>query len=220
MAISWRTLPTEEPPGAGDLDQGAPVLGANSPGLSAQWPRTAGSGLRSQSLARRLAGRVLDQRHGCLPGHHLTRHQSADRKFARRLPSSRPGQVRGVATEPHTSQFDNAQPTGNPAAIIPMQRIRGPIFLDCGGSDSVWSSCPYANAIMSRLDQAHDPYPHLLYAYPDGGHGVGDLVPYEPDQLGPATADLWGSSPNANHNADAQIWPHLLASLAGSGGAF
>ena len=120
---------------------------------------------------------------------------------------------------PYTSQFDNPQPTGDPAAIIPVQRIRGPIFLDCGGSDSVWSSCPYADAIMSRLDQARDPYPHLLYAYPDAGHGVGDIVPYEPDQLGPAAADLLGSSPNANHNADAQLWPHLLAFLAGSGGA-
>lgn len=137
-----------------------------------------------------------------------------------RLPPSGPGQVRGVATEPQTSQFDNPQPTGDPAAIIPVQRIRGPIFLDCGGSDSVWSSCPYADAIMSRLDQARDPYPHLLYAYPDAGHGVGDIVPYEPDQLGPAAADLLGSSPNANHNADAQIWPHLLAFLAGSGGAY
>ena len=52
---------------------------------------------------------------------------------------------------PYTFQFDNPHPVDDPAAVIPVERIRGPVFLDCGGADAVWVSCPYARAIMTRL---------------------------------------------------------------------
>ncbi|MHB1526926.1 MAG: acyl-CoA thioesterase/bile acid-CoA:amino acid N-acyltransferase family protein [Candidatus Dormibacteria bacterium] len=117
---------------------------------------------------------------------------------------------------PYTTQFDDPYPTDNSAAVIPVEQIHGPIFLDCGGADSVWTSCAYADAIMSRLAAHHDPYQHVLYAYPDAGHGVGSIVPYEPDQLSPGCSDLAGSFPSANHIVDAQLWPHLLSFLANS----
>lgn len=46
---------------------------------------------------------------------------------------------------PYTKEFDTPEPTDNPAAVIPVQEIRGPVFLDCGGADKVWTSCPYAS---------------------------------------------------------------------------
>jgi dienelactone hydrolase len=115
---------------------------------------------------------------------------------------------------PYTTEFDNPRPSDNPEAVIPVERIKGPILAVCGGRDSVWSSCAYAEAIMSRLDRAGELYIHQLYAYPDAGHGAGELVPYEPHaQAGAAV----GASPDANPRAVEQLWPRVLAFLQGVG---
>jgi dienelactone hydrolase len=113
---------------------------------------------------------------------------------------------------PYTSEFDNPSPADDPAAVIPDQRIQGPVFLDCGEADQTWTSCPFAQAILSLLDAHHDHWSHVLYAYAGAGHFVGSLVPYEP--LAPASA---GSDPSyaADQEADALLWPHLLRFLGG-----
>jgi dienelactone hydrolase len=112
---------------------------------------------------------------------------------------------------PYTREFDQPAPIDDPAAIIPDQRIHGPVFLDCGEADQTWTSCPFARAILSLLDAHHDPWTHVLYAYPGAGHYVGELVPYEPEA--PAVA---GPDPSfaADQEADALLWPHLLHFLA------
>ena len=115
---------------------------------------------------------------------------------------------------PYTSQFDNPSPTDIPAAIIPVERIHGPVFLICGGADQVWLSCPYSQAIMSRLAAHHDRYPHVLDAYQYAGHGVGLLAPYEPVAGATLNSPVSGDSPEANPNALAQVWPHFLQFLA------
>jgi dienelactone hydrolase len=114
---------------------------------------------------------------------------------------------------PYTRQHFDPSPTDDPAAVIPVERIAGPMFLVCGGSDRTWVSCPYAQAIVGRLDANHVAYPHVLLSYPEAGHGVGDMAPYQPG----STLYLSGSSPAANPLADAQAWPALLAFLAGLG---
>src|SRR5262249_41295890 len=45
---------------------------------------------------------------------------------------------------PYTRQFDDPNPSDDPSAAIPVERIQGPILLACGGADTVWVSCPYA----------------------------------------------------------------------------
>ena len=112
---------------------------------------------------------------------------------------------------PYTRQFDDPHPTDDPAAVIPVARIKGPVFLDCGGDDHVWSSCPYAHAIMAELGAAHDPYPHTLIVSQGGGHGSALEVPYEP---GTAEAE-WGTSlaggtAVANDLAWATQWPRFM----------
>jgi hypothetical protein len=113
---------------------------------------------------------------------------------------------------PYTSQVDNPDPTDNPAAIIPDQRIEGPVFLDCGDADLTWTSRPYARAILSLLDAHHDRWAHVLYAYPGAGHPVGTLVAYEPYSAAVAAAD-------PDYATDQQalplLSPHLLTFLAG-----
>lgn len=121
---------------------------------------------------------------------------------------------------PYTRQVDEPYPTDTPAALIPVQKIRGPVFLDCGTADQVWTSCAFAEAIQSRLNAAHDHYPHVLYRYQGAGHGAGDLIPYEP--ISASTADLdgniGGDSPLANSDAAARLWPQLLDFLADPAG--
>ena len=114
---------------------------------------------------------------------------------------------------PYTTQIDAPHPSDNPLAVIPVNRIHGPILLDCGGADRVWNSCAYAQAIMAELAAAKDPRPHSLLSYPNGGHGVGALVPYEPSAE-PNVGNLNGNTPLADALARADLWPRLLAFLA------
>jgi dienelactone hydrolase len=120
---------------------------------------------------------------------------------------------------PYTHQVDQPSPTDNPAAVIPVQKIRGPVFLNCGTDDHVWTSCAFAQAIQGRLTATHDRYPHVLYEYQGAGHGDG-LVPYEPlsSAYEALDSESQGDSPLADSNAAARLWPELLAFLADSGG--
>jgi dienelactone hydrolase len=109
---------------------------------------------------------------------------------------------------PFTSEFDNPAPTDEPNAVIPVERIAGPVLLDCAGQDEVWSSCPYADAIVSRLDHAGGQFSHVLYRYPDAGHGIGEALPYEP--FATPSADPHYS---ADQLARSDLWPRILAYL-------
>ena len=82
---------------------------------------------------------------------------------------------------PYTSASVSANvPADDPAAAIPVQDIRGPVFLDCGTDDQIWDSCAYALRIENHLTAARFAYPHVLYRYQGAGHWVNGLVPYEP----------------------------------------
>lgn len=113
---------------------------------------------------------------------------------------------------PFTADFGNPAPSDNPAAVIPDQRIDGPVFLDCGEADQTWPSCPYARAILSRLDRYHDRWTHVLYAYPGAGHLVGALIPDEP--LGPLALGAAVPSATAIQEAEPALFQHLLGFLA------
>ncbi|HET9172786.1 MAG TPA: acyl-CoA thioesterase/bile acid-CoA:amino acid N-acyltransferase family protein [Actinospica sp.] len=113
--------------------------------------------------------------------------------------------------------WNDPDPADAQNAIIPVEQIRGPVFLVCGGQDQVWSSCPYTDAISARLARNHFPYPVTALHYPAAGHFGGDLIPFMPfaDEDSP-TATLSGSGGTelADEQAEAQSWPRLLAFLA------
>ncbi len=117
---------------------------------------------------------------------------------------------------PYTADVDNPAPTDTPAAVIPDQKINGPVFLDCGEADRTWTSCPYARAILSRLDRYHDQWTHVLYAYPGAGHAIGTFVPYEP--LGPAGLGEAIPSVPAFQEGEPALVQHLLTFLAAFAG--
>ncbi len=129
-----------------------------------------------------------------------------------------PNLVHGVAALSPNNMVDCSWTFGGqpvPCAVaIPVAKIRGPVFLDCGGADTSWPSCPQAKAAMAELAAARDSYPHELLDYPQAGHGIGTLLPYYP---GLAADDaLWGIGGDtvvANPLARADQWPKLLAFL-------
>jgi dienelactone hydrolase len=129
-----------------------------------------------------------------------------------------PAWTRNGQPLPYTRQFNNPAPTDVPDAVIPVERILGPILLVCGGSDLVWHSCDYAKAIRDRLSAKRVPQPHPVLAYASAGHGVGILVRYEPS-VGSASSvagralDFSGATVDANAIALAKVWPRVLAFL-------
>src|SRR5581483_9235287 len=54
----------------------------------------------------------------------------------------------GGAPLPYTDQWNEPRPTDDPNAVIPVERIRGPIFLACAFDDEVWPSCEYASTML------------------------------------------------------------------------
>lgn len=119
-----------------------------------------------------------------------------------------------VPTVPH-DELDIPHPTDHRAAIIPVERIRGPVLLVCGGHDLVWRSCPYENAIARRLRAHHHRAPVVALHYPAAGHLVGQMFPYVSRVPGPAQFD--GHETGGTSTADAvggsDAWQHLLALL-------
>jgi dienelactone hydrolase len=107
-----------------------------------------------------------------------------------------------------TKQLDFTEPSDNPAAVIPVERIHGPLLLVCGGKDSVWRSCPYTRAILARRRRLGRSRHDAAYAYPRAGHFVGSLLPYG------AAAPRWLAFKPADERAREDFWPRLLSFLA------
>ena len=113
---------------------------------------------------------------------------------------------------PYARLAGDSNPADNPAAVIPVAKVEGPVVLDCGGYDMLWRSCPSAQAIMAELAAAHRPFPRALLRYPQAGHGVGTPLPYWPG-VASAGADTNGEALLSNAVALADQWPKLLAFL-------
>ena len=109
---------------------------------------------------------------------------------------------------PHTATLNNPRPWDDARAVIPVERIRAPVFLACGGRDQLWSSCPYARAIVARR-KAHGE-PTELHVYPAAGHYVGSpFIVYEPGSL---ARDFFVPQDERGRE---DLWPRLLAFLHG-----
>jgi dienelactone hydrolase len=94
----------------------------------------------------------------------------------------------------------------DPRAVIPVEKIAGPIFLVGAVMDSLWPSANFANEIVARLKQ-HQRTDYTSLVYFEAGHAVGYMVPNIP-----VIADLGGTLAG-NAHARADSWPKLLAFL-------
>jgi hypothetical protein len=90
--------------------------------------------------------------------------------------------------------------------VIEVERIRSPLFLDCGGGDRLAFVSAGARGRSAPAD---------LPPTESVDNGVGALVPSEPFTAGTNVAlmAIAGDTATANWHPDADLWPHLLAFL-------
>jgi dienelactone hydrolase len=111
------------------------------------------------------------------------------------------------------SEFGRPDQTSNPRAVIPVERIRGPVLLACGEQDLRWPSCAYVDAITARLRAHRFAHPVTALRYPDAGHLIGGLTAW----YGSLTDDALisdGGTVAATQAAQADAHTKLLALLA------
>ena len=101
----------------------------------------------------------------------------------------------------------------DPAALIAVEHINGPVMLVAAGADEVWPSASMAKAISERLRAHGDRYGHRFLEYPDAGHTLGYLRPDLPASVLPADLD---DSP-ATQTARADAWRQVLRFLRNLG---
>jgi dienelactone hydrolase len=113
------------------------------------------------------------------------------------VPGYQPAWQLGGRPLPYVPVHDLGKPDPADAqqAVIPVERIRGPVLLGCGTSDVVWGSCPFMDAITTRLAAHHVGYPVTALKL-DGGHLVTNPLrfysatdPYFRDAGGDASSD-------------------------------
>ncbi len=90
---------------------------------------------------------------------------------------------------------------GNPAAVIPVQKIKGPVLLLVGADDQLWPAPLYAQAIMTRLRQYDGHYTHLDLVFPGAGHAVGAAF----HDLGTVSFTTHGRNTQPGRNAFRQL---------------
>ncbi|MBC5816708.1 MAG: acyl-CoA thioesterase/BAAT N-terminal domain-containing protein [Candidatus Eremiobacteraeota bacterium] len=101
-------------------------------------------------------------------------------------------------------------------ALIPVERINGPVLLVAASDDQLGYSGPLASLAFDQLQRSHHGFPDELLPNPGAGHLL--AAPYLP------TANLrslqtpygtltFGGSAAAYERADATSWPKILAFL-------
>ena len=97
----------------------------------------------------------------------------------------------------------------NPAAVIPVEQVPGPILLAAAGADTVWPSAAMARAISQRLRRHGDHHGHVPLDYPDASHTLGYLIPHLPAGLLPPGLD----DDQATRTARTKAWAEVLEFL-------
>jgi dienelactone hydrolase len=110
---------------------------------------------------------------------------------------------------PHVRAIDvgDADPVRTPGAVIPVERIKGPILTASGGQDELWPSYLFADTLQHRLAAHHFSYPHRNLYFENAGHLLGGALPYLPTSASRRT----GGTVAANEAAKAVLWPRILA---------
>lgn len=102
-------------------------------------------------------------------------------------------------------------------ALIPVERVQGPIMLVSGDADQMWPSSRYASMVMSRLRERGHAFADQHLAYPGCGHLVN--FPYVPTTVDsskhPVTGHVfaYGGTPEGQAHAREDSWPKVLAFL-------
>lgn len=102
------------------------------------------------------------------------------------------------------------------SAVIPVERIAGPLLLISGTDDELWPSDHYADLIIARRRQQGVAYADVNLKYSGAGHFI--ETPYRPTIASAYTVSgqvlvYVGGTPAAYAKADADSWPRVIAFL-------
>jgi dienelactone hydrolase len=98
----------------------------------------------------------------------------------------------------------------HPDAVIPVERINGPVMLICGKEDALWPSCPMSEQVSARLTAKGFKHPVQLLEYADAGHAVFG-PPADPASPNYKNLGSLGGSPDGNNAARKDDWPRAMA---------
>lgn len=104
-----------------------------------------------------------------------------------------------------------------PAAVIPVEKINGPVLLISGEDDQMWPSALFSRNVMARLEQYCFSHPCFHLCYPGAGHMI--LAPYLPlnpsHGLHPVDGKdyAYGGNPKDQAFATADSWTHVIEFL-------
>lgn len=90
-------------------------------------------------------------------------------------------------------------------AMMPLERIRGPVLLFSGKRDVAWPSSPMGELAVRRMKERGHPYSHEHVAYENAGHVWEDG--YLPVM---GFAPIQGGTPYGNAEAQADSWRRVL----------
>jgi dienelactone hydrolase len=102
-------------------------------------------------------------------------------------------------------------------ATIPVEKIQGPVLMISGEDDQIWPSSVMAEIAIRRLKQQAHRFPFRHVSYQGAGHGI--YVPYSPTTQNvfvhpiDGTQYALGGRPDADAEAGADAWRHVLAFL-------
>jgi uncharacterized protein len=100
----------------------------------------------------------------------------------------------------------------HPEAVIPVERIDGPVMLVCGEADTLWPSCRMSLMVRARLQTHNFTHPVTLLKYADAGHGAFG-TPIARDNPAYAKLGALGGSTDGNAAARNEAWPKALMFL-------
>jgi acetyl esterase/lipase len=111
-----------------------------------------------------------------------------------------------------TADWPGAIPAIDDPSAIAVERITGPILMNCGGNDGLWPSCDFMTAVQARLTARKFRHPVTALRYPEAGHFVGRMMAYR--NCSEECFRSHGGTPDANHAALKDSHAKLVALLA------
>jgi dienelactone hydrolase len=93
-------------------------------------------------------------------------------------------------------------------AVIPVERINGPVLLFSADADIVWPSVLLSELALDRLVARQHPFSDEHYSYSGAGHDI--QPPYLPTGL---RRDIFGGDATSTAAANADSWPRVLKLL-------
>lgn len=104
-------------------------------------------------------------------------------------------------------------------ALIPVEKINGPVLLVSAKDDRIWPSLLMSGDMIRRLAELHHPYLDKQLSYDGAGHLILQMVPYLPytAQRDPPNVmryiNYYGGTASGDAFAEEDSWPQVISFL-------